>query len=164
MTTDPIAAARALIEPLTGYTPEPWSVSECEGTGYVYGPAQGYDEGFDLADACLIAAAPDLRNMVAILAVTLEAEQAKVAAAYEAAAKRCYEDQGRFDTPDRIRSLTPADAQAALDKLLAEARAEGWRAGRDAAAIAARGDGEGEWFNPVQAIRALPEPKEAIHD
>lgn len=33
-----------------------------------------------------------------------------------------------------IRALTPADAQAALDKMLAEARLEGWRAGRDAAA------------------------------
>ena len=54
--------------------------------------------------------------------------------------------------------LTP-DPQAALDRMLAEARLEGWRAGRDAAADACDwGDIYGD--NAVQAIRALPEPKE----
>ena len=146
---DPIAAARAMIEPLTGYTPGPWWTSGkysgremgCSiiAANPSAGPAPGNPTRGQVAfatailntdarrcegDARLIAAAPDLRDMVATLADALEAERAKVAAA----------------------------------------RAEGWRAGRDAAAIAARGDGESEWFNPVQAIRALPEPKEASYD
>lgn len=71
---------------------------------------------------------------------------ARVAAAYEAAAKLSEASAERNKTcPSgcrcadgwhiamRIRALTPADAQAALDKLLAKARLEGWRAALDAA-------------------------------
>lgn len=88
---------------------------------------------------------------------------ALIAAAYEAAANEADEVVAIWEAVMAIRSLTPTDAQTALDKLLAEARLEGWRAGRDAAAVAARGDGESEFFNPVQAIRALPEPKGDSH-
>ena len=184
MTTDPIAAARAMIEPLTGYTPGPWSVSEYDGTGYVYGPAQGYDDGFDLEDARLIATAPDMRDMIATLADALEAEQAEVAAAYEVAAKYIQShDQSGVNCnwrgmADTIRDLTPADAQAALNKTLAEARLKGWRAGRDAATepltslAAVLRESENSYHQSqatamlerADAIRALPEPKETNHD
>lgn len=154
MSADPITAARAMIEPLTGYASEPWEASIYDDVGYILFPLIGYDGDFEPDDARLIVAAPDLRDMVATLADALEAERAKVAAAYEAAAKLSEASAERNKTcPSgcrcadgwhiamRIRSLTPSDAQAALDKLLAEARAEarlaGWRAGRDAAAEAA---------------------------
>ncbi|WP_323041115.1 hypothetical protein [Gemmobacter sp.] len=39
---------------------------------------------------------------------------AQVAMAFEAAAQKAYNDAGRYDTPDRIRALTPANAAAAL--------------------------------------------------
>lgn len=174
MTTDPIAAARALIEPLTGYTSGQWrAVSDhplnaCANVraGYhdvatLYGgsedvpqPVEGEPWGphpIRDATARLIAAAPELRDMVATLADALEAER------------------------------------AALNKLLAEARLEGWRAGRDAAAehcwekrsgladaeqkqVAAGLTGRDYYGRRLEAellsrsIRALPEPKEASHD
>ena len=83
------------------------------------------------------------------------------------------DDLTPFRPFDRIHRLLDAldaeraraeKAEAALQRAVDAARLEGWRAGRDAAAVAARGEGEGEWFNPVQAIRALPEPKEASHE
>lgn len=50
----------------------------------------------------------------------------------EQAAVRCYEDQGRFDTPDRIRALTiDPDAKKALDQMLAKAREDGIREAAD---------------------------------
>ncbi len=42
------------------------------------------------------------------------------------------------------------------------ARAEGVRAGLEAGAIASIGEGQGEWFNPVQAIRTLAADPEAV--
>ena len=93
---------------------------------------------------------------------------ALVAAAYEVATTWLIEagiagDHDSDPLASCIRALTPADAQAALDKMLAEARLEGWRAGRDAAAHACDwGDIYGD--NAVRAIRALPEPKETSHD
>lgn len=72
------------------------------------------------------------------------------------------------------------DAQAALDKMLDEARLEGWRAGRDAAANEAAlygcSEGADEYTKGIQegytdavtqivdGIRSMPEPKEASHD
>lgn len=96
---DTIAAARALIEPLTGYTPGRWQCSRADlasydaDTGaqvsYLY-PGDGERVRFEtdnpVEDARLAAAAPDLRDMVATLADALDAELAKVAAAHEAVA------------------------------------------------------------------------------
>lgn len=93
---DPIAAARALIEPLTGYTPGPWA--EITPANNLWHPrvfASGskficmVDNSDDtqrqrINDARLIAAAPALRAMVATLADALEAERAEVAAVYYA--------------------------------------------------------------------------------
>lgn len=162
--TDPIPAARALIEYLS---------------------AEQEDEA---------------AQVVATLADAVEAERAKVAAAYEAAAcviddpgngvgsvlaqQLCCDGhmcgcQGATISDylqHIIRALTPANAQAALDKLLAEARLEGWRAGRDAAADACVLSGkdlaEGDWGPEGRdmavmleaRIRALLEPKENSHD
>lgn len=165
MTTDPIAAARALIEPLTGYTPKPWKqgqnnpdrvskggeyIANCNPTHQSHPRTEN--------NARLMAASPDLRDMVATLADALEAERAKVAAAYEAAEELCkrrsqdyaqmvanagrsgpshpeYVCDSTFhhwsgkssaysEMATDIRNLTPSDAQAALDKMLAEARNE----------------------------------------
>lgn len=156
MTPDPIAAARAMIEPLTGYASGPWSKISAGSNSYHIGsggwtvdasdPDGGYFEEYHIckttgyydaagADARLMTAAPDLRDMVA----------------------------------------TPADAQAALDKLLAEARLEGWRAGQDAAAMSCVLSGqdlvEGGWgpegwdmaVTLETRILAMPEPKEPSH-
>lgn len=190
--TDPIAAARAMIEPLTGYTPGPWEAVIYDDYGFIYIPLSGYDGDFKPSDARLIVAAPDLRDMVATLADALETERAKVAAAFKAGIKRgvahaaghTCEDEGcphygtRHTHPGDLEA--PADAQAALDKLLAEARLEGWRAGREAAANEAalygcsegadeytKGIHEGYTDAVVQivdGIRSMPEPKEASHD
>ena len=109
MSTDLITAARALIEPLTGYTPGPWWTSGkysgremgCSiiAANPSVGPAPGNPTRGQVAfatailntdarrcegDARLIAAAPDLRDMVATLADALDAERAKVASAYRA--------------------------------------------------------------------------------
>ena len=84
------------------------------------------------------------------LAVTLDTERAKVAAAYEATASIArshiyYDSIGsgfrEDEFNDAIRALTPADAQAALGKMLTEVWRDGWRAGRDAAYDACR-----EWM------------------
>lgn len=57
----------------------------------------------------------------------MQDQDALIAAAYEAAAQKAYDDAGRFDTPDRIRSLTPADARAKWDAMGAElARLRKW--------------------------------------
>lgn len=106
---------------------------------------------------------------------------ARLAAAYEAAAEVYWDGFPAWDTfsaaREAIRTLTPADAQAALDKLLAEARLEGWRAGRDAAtepltSLAAVLRESEISYHQSQAsalleradfIRALPEPKETSH-
>lgn len=136
MTTDPIAAARALIEPLTGYTPWPWKAWQPRHDESV--PVRTDGLGITIAyvhqgavtsahnNARLIAAAPDLRDTVATLADALEAERAKVTAA----------------------------------------RLEGWRAGRDAAAARCweeRGLLDGAEIL-TNLIRALPEPKETTHE
>lgn len=245
MTTDPIAAARAMIEPLTGYTPKPWWTSGkysgremgCSiiAANPSAGPAPGNptrggvafatailntDARRCEANARLIVAAPDLRDMVATLADALEAERAEreraesaeteyrrknhrlmvemeqahaaAAAAYEAAALFSESQRREGDSfyndgwcacatvvAGGIRNITPADAQAALDKLLADARLEGWRAGRDAAANEAAlygcSEGADEYTEGihvgytdavgqiVDGIRALPEPKEASY-
>lgn len=188
MTTDPIAAARAMIEPLTGYTPKPWSKHKClcgHPSCNQYTISTQGSVGFVVADARLIVAAPDLRDMVPTLADALEAERAKVAAAYEAAAELVVLDH----VCDSIRALAPSDAQAALDKLLEEARLEGWRAGRDAAAESAHKyaakcseQSEDSRYNErfetasyfeigadaveyiARTISVLPEPKDASHD
>ncbi len=123
-------------------------------------------------------AVAEAHRIVARLITERDEALARVSMAYEMAADACAdypvlapceEEWTRYDrqiehSQKVIRTLTPADAQAALDKLLSQARLEGWRSGRDAAAIAANWDNEGELFNPVQAIRALPEPKEANND
>lgn len=187
--TDPIAAARAMIEPLTGYTPGPWRAldeSECyshdDGNTVSVAIGKRDNHAFALAmhnfsdrivdaNAALIAAAPALRDMVATLADALEAERAKVAAAYEAAAQAVRAVLTNSPTGEwgaegismsraierAIHTLTPADAQAALDKMLAEARLEGRKIERQAQdAIFRR-------VNPSFGF-ALPEPKETNHD
>jgi hypothetical protein len=212
--TDPIAAARALLEPLTGYTPGPW-VSRHRGTRKDV--ERGADHfrittGLEADDpdavaivsvlwrsnraenAALIAAAPDLRDMVATLADALEAERAdaekwrEAAGAHHVAAMREAEkwiavsaerDELRAElaktllqTGDLKIALAGAQAQVALGNLLAEARLEGWRAGREAAAeicddtaMRKRDPAISASFYAVAiAIRALPEPKEASHD
>ena len=112
MTTDSIAAARALIADAIDFA--------CAANHHLAGqnPEQ----------------AQQWRDALATLADALEVERAKVAAAYEAAACVTVGMGPRYDgrsvhyhIPERvkgaIRALTPADAQAALDKMLAEARA-----------------------------------------
>lgn len=171
MTTDLIAAARAMIEPLTGYTTEPWEAVIYDDYSFIVVSPSGYDGDFKPSDARLIAAAPDLRDMVATLADALEAERSKVAAAYEAAALFSESQRREGDSfyndgwcacatvvAGGIRNITPADAQATLDNLLAEARLEGWRAGREAAADEAQSCTHDPYV--VRAIRAMPEPKE----
>ena len=123
----------------------------------------------------------------ATLADALEAERAKVAAAYDAAACVTVDMGPRYDgrsvhyhIPERvkgaIRAITPADAQAALDKMLAAARLEGWWAGREAAArscvLSGQDLAEGDWGSEGRdmavmleaLIRAMPEPEEASYD
>lgn len=139
MTTDPIAAARALIADAIDFA--------CAANHHLAGQAPEQ--------------AQQWRDALATLTEAL----AQVAAAYEAATELVALDH----VCDAIRGLTPADAQAALDKLLAEARLEGWRAGRDAAAQEAE-----DWFYDPHAdevtdyrlslnIRMMSEPQEASH-
>lgn len=136
--------------------PDPFGCTDCLNTGW----SSEYHNG--MADAQMRADS---------LQEELEHERAKVAAAYEAAADACNDypvaapsvyEWTRYDlqieySQASIRALTPADAQAALDKMLAEARLEGWRAGREAAAKYLMRDTAAE-------IRALPERKETSHD
>lgn len=188
MTTDPIATARAMIEHLTGYTPKPWAVDMSYQWPSKVRAAPPFNDRWicdassglphTLSNARLIAAAPDLRDMVATLADALEAERAKVAAAYEAAATEADQVVAIWEAVMAIRALTPADAQTALDKLLAEARAEGWRAGREVALAkidrhvddlrglpsSSHQITANEFECMAEIIRALPEPKENSHD
>lgn len=188
MTTDPIAAARALIES-----------NAILGSVKVQGQwIDGADTLATLADAVEAeraltkratdgwSAAQDAKIAALERAEKVEAgRDALVAAAYVVAADACKAcapspaggPSSRtnsmrviaFDCASSVRCLTPAHAQAALDKLLAEARLEGWRAGRDAAAQEAE-----DWFYDPQAdevtdyrlslnIRMMPEPQEASH-
>ena len=175
MTTDPIAAARALITDAINFA--------CASNHYLAG--QDPEKVQQWLDA------------LATLADALEAERAKVAAAFDMAASVTVDMGPRYDgrsvhyhIPEKVkgavRALTPADAQAALGKLLYEARLEGWRAGRDAAVehcwakrdlladaeqkqVAAGLTGRDYYGRRLEAellsrsIRALPEPKEANH-
>lgn len=148
---DPIAAARALLDKVPPLFIDLDGDLCREGDGYnLVGCAATDDEPpFGPLNPAIWSAIPALRDTVATLADAVEAERAKVAAAF------AMQDAGYSIT-------TPADAQAALDKLLAEARLEGWRAGRDAAADEARSCTHDPYV--VRAIRALPEPKETSHD
>lgn len=185
MTTDPIAAARALLAD----TAPPRHISTF---GYLQ-------------------VTRNLRKMVATLADALEAERARaekaeierdalVATAYEDAALlsesqrregegNSYYTDGWYAcatvVADTIRALSPDAAQAALDKLLTQAHLNGWRAGRDEAAELAKkyaaeclNQAEDSRYNEqfetasyfenregvaeyiAHTIRAMPEPKE----
>ena len=169
--TDPIAAAIAHIRRITPSN-DPWTAKD------IAFESEAPDEIDD-------SIATILNAVVAgqlILADALEAERAKVAEAYRAAACVTVDMGPRYDgrsvhyhIPERvkgaIRALTPADAKAALSKMLAQARLEGWRAGREAAAKATFslatnphcGSAESR-RDLAETIRALPEPKEANHD
>lgn len=217
MSTDLITAARAMIEPLTEYTSAPWAQVSAGDNGYHIGsggwtvdasdPDGGYFGDWHIclttgcylaaeADARLIAAAPDLRDMVAFLADALEAERARaekaeaerdqalarLAAVHLEAIERCaallielgYVSESGETLANEVRGLrVDPDAQDAHDKLLAEARLEGWRAGRDAAAEIVDGTAKYNMSDPddievarfiAAKIRARPEPKEASHD
>lgn len=197
MTTDPIAAARTLLDKVPPlFIDRDNDICRAGDGNNLVGCAATDDEpSLDYLNPAIWFAIPDLRDMVATLADALEAEQAKVAAAYEAAAREVAEwTEETFSTvtsPDeaaeQLRALTTADTQAALNKLLAEARLEGWRAGRDAAVehcwakrdlladaeqkqVAAGLTGRDYYGRRLEAellsrsIRALPEPKEANHD
>lgn len=166
MTTDPIAAARALLDKVPPLFIDLDGDLCREGDGYnLVGCAATDDEPpFGPLNPVIWSSIPALRDMVATLADAVEVERAKAAAAF------AMQDAGYSIT-------TPADAQAALDKLLAEARLEGWRAGRDAAANEAAlygcSEGADEYTKGIQegytdavgqivdGIRAMPEPKEA---
>ena len=97
----------------------------------------------------------------------IERDQARARLAVAYVAADAWLDK-QYGIAPCVNDLTPIDAQAALDKLLAEARLEGWWAGREAAAQVV----EDECTKRSQyalaqsckdAIRALPEPKEASH-
>jgi hypothetical protein len=78
----------------------------------------------------------DFEAMRCALSAAITASQAETAAAYEAAAK-VYIDGGwpwHSGAYDAIRALTPADSKAALERMIAEARADGMR---EAAALCA---------------------------
>lgn len=132
MTTDPIAAARALI------AAHPDLLFRCDLCPDECNCHPHHDMSMSggniLCDGCedfdAAATPPDPLMLIASLADALDAERAKVAAAYEAAASIArshiyYDSAGsgfREDEFDNtIRALAPADAQAALDKMLAEA-------------------------------------------
>lgn len=87
-----IAAARALIEPLTGHTPGPWQVDAPEDESVeiaarIFAIAGLYETAPEaLPDARLIAAAPALRDTVAALADLADAlaqENARLKATLE---------------------------------------------------------------------------------
>lgn len=110
---------------------------------------------------------------------------AQIAAAYEAAGDRAADVYDAQDMPSGsdvagyIRALAPDHARAALDRLLAEARREGWEAAKEAAARkldehdSAPCRAAGDWQNDdyidgqldaarswQHAIRAMPYDKE----
>lgn len=155
MTTDPIAAARELVERLDrtlgGVTVpnlmhgDNLAITLC--TAYDNPDQDTDDETGWTPDAISgqEAVLSAIRAHYAPLTDALEAERAKVAAAYEAAACVTVGMGPRYDgrsvhyhIPERvkgaIRALTPSDAQAALDKMLAAARAEAAEAALTAAA------------------------------
>lgn len=107
-TADPIAAARALLEPMTGYTPGPWMPSdvtihtkphESAVAVCVSGGTRSRSEA--RSNANLIAAAPDLKDMLTAalaeidrLREALKVEQEENRWAYvDAALKDRAEDQ-----------------------------------------------------------------------
>lgn len=172
MTTDPIAAARALI------AAQPDLLFRCDLCPDEFNCHPHHDMSMSgeyiLCDHCEDfnnpKGVPDPLTLIATLADALEAERAKVAAAYEAAAELV----ALVHVGDAIRALAASDAQAALDKLLAEARRaeqercveavktardqqrQAWLEGRAVALDFAR--------VVIAAIRALPEPKEDSHE
>ena len=81
---DKIAAARALIEPLTGHTPGPWQVDAPEDESVeiaarIFAIAGLYETAPEaLPDARLIAAAPALRDTVAALADLADAQAQEI--------------------------------------------------------------------------------------
>lgn len=123
-------------------------------------------------------AAASLLKQVHELREELAASRAKVAAAYEAAADAAFKapapeiepeaewlmEHQRENSYNSIRALTPTDAQSALNKMLTEARLEGWKDGRDAAAQVAEDKcTKRSQYALAQsckdAIRAMPDPK-----
>ena len=174
MTTDPIAAARALIAAQPdllyrcGLCPD-----ECNCHPHHDMSMSGEyilcDECEDLDNP---AGVPDPLKLIATLADALEVERAKVAAVYEAAATWLVGtgiagDGDGDPLASCIRAIPPANAQAALDKLLIEARLEGWRFGRDEVVkwlIASGVAGDHDSDPLSSSIRSIPEPKENIHD
>lgn len=195
-TTDPIAAARALLDKVPPLFIDLDGDLCREGDGYnLVGCAATDDEPpFGPLNPVIWSAIPTLRDMVATLADALEAERAEkvtlrqaIAGGYNAEAVALEKQTGQalvaaaFAMQDAGYSVqTPADAQAALEKLLTEARLEGWRAGREAAAEEAErydcSEGGDDFTAGVQSgyrdaaqqivegIRALPEPKENSND
>ena len=120
---------------LTAATPD-----GCDNTGVI----ELYDiEGMNEA-------AHSMFEALCALSAALTASQAETAAAYEAAAKALDEVAANWDcghdirscdcamyieqwgfAADECRALTPADSKAALDRMLAEARADGMREAAD---------------------------------
>lgn len=131
MTTDPIAAARALIEPLTRYGNPKARGADSPQSKLCADAATAIAA---LVDALEAERAENIRACTH-LATVLTVRDARVAAAYEAAAQEVAEwTEETFSavtSPDeaaeQLRALTPAHARAALGKLLAEARLEGWQ-------------------------------------
>lgn len=133
MTADKIAAARALIEPLTGHTPGPWAqehrYNRRTGDGYSTQVFPPDDSGNTICtldwhtvsnerggfhtdreyNARIIAAAPDLRDTVAALADLADA-QAQLIAARGEAIDRLFEALAWLDT------FSPEDVAAAEAK------------------------------------------------
>ena len=233
MTTDPIAAARALIAAhpdllfRCGLCPDECNCHPHHDMSMSGGNILCYGcEDFDTA-----ATPPDPIKLIATLADALEAERERAEKAETErdtawndaieAAKGCVDDNHPFNIIDEmdllkkgnshnqqaerdqtlaliaaayvvadawldkqygiapcVNDLSPNDAQDAFNKMLAEARLEGWRAGRDAATepltslAAVLRKSENSYHQSqatamlerVAAIRALPEPKEASHD
>lgn len=107
MTTDPIAAARALIKPLAGYTPGPWAVDMSYQWPSKVRAAPPFNDRWicdassglphTLSNARLIAAAPALRDMVATLTDALdEIDRLREDRTF-------WRETARVETRDRIR-------------------------------------------------------------
>jgi hypothetical protein len=64
---------------------------------------------------------------------------------------------------DEVRTITPSDARAKLNRMLAEARMSGWNEAKDAAAMGAYLHG---WNEPeeIQALILALKPTEASHE
>jgi hypothetical protein len=108
-------------------------------------------------------AAHSMYEALRALSAALERSQAETAAAYEAAAREidCGGCNGDCPMPhtccaydaSAIRALTPADIKAALDRMIAAARADGMR---EAAAIANTLSD----FIPAVILAAIPKGKD----